>query len=694
MKRFLLQSNTWLLALSLAMGSTAAHAQPVGPGGGAFWNQPLTDSWFNPFRWNGVLPWQGGVPIADVTAHISHPVQVDILGQGPQAVCHHLSLGQPGVILRIAGSSTIASLTVNGTQIDNFGRILVGGDDALQDSRFIINSNTNANGTGVLTLQAPVGHDAAILPTNNLGWLLVNWPDHTIEGNGTISVNLQNDGLIDANRNGRALTFTGAFTVQNNNMVRARNGGQIRLGISNGNFGFVQAGGELLIEPNSSLILESCGSNGLRGGLLHGGGTTTVNCQGFPIESVTIGSDMRVNFNGNSILEVRPLGIENNGLIQTGPTGQVRSQFGQSASLRGTGRLQLEGGGLGNFLNGAGYALINEPAHTIGGVGDIKVALTNRGTVQADRNGQTTGNSVLLLQQSTMINEGTFIARDTGVLNIEGITIDQTSSGQVRALAGSSVIMTASSPRIRGGSIATFGTSALVPQSNPAFIENVRIEAGSTVQIGCSIVLRMEGTIDQRGTMIINNDGCGPNFASLQGNGATQVIGAGEIRLRANSDFGNANLTGSGGLLSLGSSQMLTGYGNLLGAIRIDGALMPDQTFAPVGPVGKITVQPGGALTLGNDAQFIADLASISSFDRIAGTGTITIGGVLDVRLVGAYVPILGDSFDLITGSSISGQFRELRLPPAIANVDARVDVLADRVRLQFVAPPFKDGFE
>lgn len=681
---------SWVLMLA----GTAA-AQPLGPGGGAFWNQPISESWFTFSRWNGVLPFQGGVPDADVTAHISYPVQVDILGQGQQAACHHLSLGQAGVFLRIAGSSSPASLTVHGTQIDNFGQILVGGDDALQESAFVIANNTNANGTGTLSLRAPAGHDAVIRPTNNQGWLLVNWPDHTIEGNGTIGVRLQNDGVIHANRNGRTLTFNGAFDVDNNQQIRASNGGRILLSQPNGALAFRQsATGQLLIEPGSELVLQACGSNGLQGGRVLGGGQVTVACQGMPVEFVRFGSDMRVAFFGNAILEVRPGGIENNGLIQTGPTGQIRSQFGQSASLRGSGRVQLEGGSMANFLSGLGYALVNEPTHTIGGVGTISLALTNRGEVLADRNGQSSGDSVLSLQQSTMNNEGRMTARDTGTLLINDIAVLQTSTGQIRAFPGSAVLMQGGVARIQGGSILTSGSGVLAAQSSSATLQDVRIEAGSTVLAGCSYTLRLQGVIDQRGSIVVDNSGCGPNFATLQGQGTTQVIGNGEIRLRANAAGANVSLAASGGTLSLASTQMLTGSGNLSGAIAMHGVIMPDQPYAPLGPIGALTVPAGSSLSLSNSSQLVMDLGALSNFDRIQGSGNITVGGTLDVRLVGGYVPLLGDTFDLLTGSAIVGQFSTIRMPATLSALDARVDVFADRVRLTVVPPPFRDGFE
>jgi hypothetical protein len=99
-------------------------------------------------------------------------------------------------------------------------------------------------------------------------------------------------------------------------------------------------------------------------------------------------------------------------------------------------------------------------------------------------------------------------------------------------------------------------------------------------------------------------------------------------------------------------------------------------------------------LTLRNTAQVALDIAGPAIFDRIGGSGTIQLGGQLLIGAVGGYVPALGSSFDLIVGASVGGQFRDVDLPPEYADLDARVEVLTDRLRLHIVAPLLVDGFE
>lgn len=455
-RRLLLALATVLLA---ATGT--ASAQSCGTGGCAFWATEVNDSWFNPFRWGGILPWQGGVPNSSVSCQIELAVQVDVLGQGQAASCQHLQFNHVNAVVRVAGSSFRSELNVHGTQMDNNGLILIDGQDALQDSSLIIHNNTNANGAnGRIHLSAPpANHGAFLSPANNLGSLLVNWPSHTIEGNGSIRVRLQNDGLI-----------------------------------------------------------------------------------------------------------------------------------------------QLEGGALSAVFGGGGQAMVNSPGHTIGGFGTIALALTNRGELLADRNGLSSDPGQLTLQTSAQVNEGTMVARNGGTLSLQGITLTQDSLALARAEQDSAIVLEGAAAVV-GGRLATSGNGVIFPNTSDARLENLTLASGANLTVPCSR-LTLVGTINSSGTITLDNAGCGPNFAVLRGNGATALAQSGEVRLRADGPSGNVTLEGSGGLLTLGSGQALTGTGR------------------------------------------------------------------------------------------ISGRFRSVIFPPEYAGLDARIEVLADRVRLTIVAPLLTDGFE
>lgn len=682
------------IAAGLLAATSTASAQSCGTGGCAFWATEVNDSWFNPFRWGGILPWQGGVPNQSVSCRIELAVQIDVLGQGQAAACHHLQFNHVGAVVRVAGSSQRAELNVHGTQMDNNGLILIGGQDALQDSSLIIHNHTNANGAnGRIRLSAPpINQGAFLSAANNLGWLLVNWPSHTIEGNGNIRVRLQNDGLVDANVPGRSLTFDGGHSVDNNSLVRARDGGSIVLSMANGDHGFRQFGlGRIVIEDGSGLALIGAGDQGLRGGRVQtiGSGLATVFSQGFPIEDVHFESGSRLTFSGNAGLYIGPQGLQNDGLIHTGPSGFVTSRFGESATLTGSGRVQLEGGALSALFGGGGQALVNAPGHVIGGFGTIALALTNQGSVRADRNGLSSGPGQLTLQTSAQVNNGTMVASNGGSISLQSTTLTQDSLATVRAEQDSAVVLEGTAAII-GGRLATSGNGVIFPNSSDARLENLTLNSGTNLTVPCSRTLSLVGTINNAGTITLDNAGCGPNFAVLGGDAL--IADAGEVRLRSDSATLNTTLQGSGGSLRVGAAQVVTGSGRIAGEVIIQGSLMTDQPFAPPGPAGELNV--AGTLTLSANSVWMVDLASATSFDRISGAGTVNLGGVLAIASVGGFVPAPGASFDLITAGQVNGNFRRIDFPPEYAELDGQVEVFPDRVRLTIIPPMFRDGFE
>ncbi len=678
------------------LGFVPAQAQPAGPNGIAFWSQPVDDLWFEPFRWGAVLPHQVGPPDSSVTAHLSYntPYTVSLLGQGLTGQCHHLSIGNPNATLRIAGSSTPGVLEVHGSQIDNEGTILVGGADALRDSTLVVATHTNANGSGRIRLHKPAGHDASINPANNLGWFLVNWPTHLIHGSGNIRVRLQNDGTVEADVAGAELVFSGSHTITNNGSVRARNGGHLRIEMPNGDHGFDQSPeGLIAIDAGSSASFSNCGNRGLNGGRLLGPGTMTIICQGAPMQDVHLGASARIGFFSNSGLLIGPAGLRNDGLVNTGPNGYVASRFGESATITGSGRVQLEGGALSNIFGGAGHALVNEQGHTIGGFGTIALALTNRGSVLADRNGLGTGPGNLQMQTSAMANEGLIEARNGGSVTIMGTTLDQTLLGTLGAAASSSVVLSGST--VRGGVLSTGGDGVIVMDGSASRLENLAIASGGNVLVPCFRELDLVGGIDNDGRITVDNAGCGPNFANLRGVGNVLIEGSGSVRLAASSEFGNAaRLDAGGGLMTLGPAQSLTGHGRLSGSLRVEGAIAPDQPFAPAGAAGVLTLDAGAQLSLADTSELLVDILGPASFDRIVGSGSVVLDGTLFLDFPTGFETNGELVIDIVTGSAVSGQFDRVVLPSGLGCGRAEVEVLADRARLTVDVPMYCDGFE
>jgi hypothetical protein len=673
--------------------ASAAFAQPAGPGGINFWINPSNGSWFDSLAWGGVLPSQGGVPDLQTTASITGNTQYQIDLLNSAGSCHHLFINNPLATLLIAGviPGNPASLTVHGTQWDSTGTVRVGFPGSQSDSTVRINNNITIAGSGTIRLDAqsrPFG--AVIAAQSNQGFLLINGAGHTISGEGRISVRLQNNGVVRADVPSRAIVLDASFLTENNGTMSATGGGLLQLNTSGG----IQqgAGGAINVGNASELQIFSVGTPGFTGGTITttGTGRVLIATQGAKMNDLTLSSGSLMTFQGNSGLAIGPQGMRNFGTISTGPSGFVVSDFASTTTISGTGRLQLEGGELARFGSGGGYAMTNAADHTIGGHGSILLTLTNFGTVLADRNGQSTGPTDIVLQQGTKFNSGSMIARNGGRLLLQqSVIVDQTAFGTLHAENASAVVIETAS--VIGGRLTSSGSGVIAIGGSNNIIESSRLTAGSRAVITCAATALTRGTVNIDGTLEVRNDGCGPNFATLRAALGSALNGGGTIRLLPTAGSNNVNIISEGtsaAPIGLGLGLTIAGHGTLSGPINSQATLSPDLAHLPVnqggGPIGTFSVSPGAgsAFRVQNLGRFECDIASTSSFDRVTISGTGVWNGTVHARFIGPTAPAIGTTYDVLTATSLTGVAGLATAEGLPADRTVRADVLADRLRL------------
>lgn len=113
-------------------------------------------------------------------------------------------------------------------------------------------------------------------------------------------------------------------------------------------------------------------------------------------------------------------------------------------------------------------------------------------------------------------------------------------------------------------------------------------------------------------------------------NSGTLNVHAGGIMHVDHSDFANSGLIQGDGTIRTAAS----------------GELVNSGVIAPGMSAGTLTAD--GALRMTPDGEIRIELASRTEFDRLAITGDVTFDGTLAILPLG-YVPVLGDSFTLIT---------------------------------------------
>jgi hypothetical protein len=138
--------------------------------------------------------------------------------------------------------------------------------------------------------------------------------------------------------------------------------------------------------------------------------------------------------------------------------------------------------------------------------------------------------------------------------------------------------------------------------------------------------------------------------------------GAGQVNAIEN----NNNLTiQSGASVHLGTGKPLVNNQNLYTGGTIDGDLENNNYLLPSSNSAIGVMRVEGDLTQSNSGHLRIRLGGTgkTAFDRVVVIGTASLDGTLDVRLVDSFVPVVGNSFTIMTYASRSGAFDPVSLP-------------------------------
>ena len=126
-----------------------------------------------------------------------------------------------------------------------------------------------------------------------------------------------------------------------------------------------------------------------------------------------------------------------------------------------------------------------------------------------------------------------------------------------------------------------------------------------------------------------------------------------------------ANLTSQGLVVgpsapgeALSLTGQITGAGNFRGNIILLGSYSPGNSPAAVTFDGNTVFGPGHVLTME-----IGGTSPGVGYDTITGTGSLGLGGTLNVIFINGFVPQSSDFFQFFQASSIGGSFAQVNLP-------------------------------
>ena len=265
---------------------------------------------------------------------------------------------------------------------------------------------------------------SSLLSTSNSG-VLTQATGHTINGQGTISAALINQGLVDANVGGKTLSLA-TNAMANASTLEATGGGL--LGIST----TVNNAGGILLASGGTVDVNSGGA--ITGGTLTSTGTSyfqATNSTGISLSGVTISNGSQFNIPVTEAVTVAN-GITNNGTITVGSGSNgpgTALTFSGGQTLSGTGSVTLN---IASLTTSSSGLLTQSAGHTISGQGTINAALINQGLINANVSGGT-----LSLATNPMANSGTMEASNSGTLSIS--TTVNNPGGQILATSGGSL---------------------------------------------------------------------------------------------------------------------------------------------------------------------------------------------------------------------------------------------------------------
>ncbi|MFI4915727.1 MAG: GC-type dockerin domain-anchored protein, partial [Phycisphaerales bacterium JB060] len=225
--------------------------------------------------------------------------------------------------------------------------------------------------------------------------------------------------------------------------------------------------------------------------------------------------------------------------------------------------------------------------------------------------------------------------------------------GTIRGGAGElDIFVQITDALIEAGPDAIFNTNASTVISSSTIRGLWQIQPGQSITLGTNVVVE-DG-------ILVNN---GMSTATSTLFIADDAVFDSVVRLNDGSGTSDAEIRTTSGAsvpLMLGENGRITGQGRIRSPIAGGGTLAPG-----VGPDGVGLLVPSG-FDLSENARIEIDAAGTapSEYDRLDGSGAVTLDGSLDVNFVEGYVPDPKDQYEIISATTVDGFFRQTTIEP------------------------------
>ncbi len=319
-----------------------------------------------------------------------------------------------------------------------------------------------------------------------------------------------------------------------------------------------------------------------------------------------------------------------------------------------------------------GGTLVNDVGGTLllavgsGGGRSFFGALVNLGQVTVAAPG------VMTLLDEANSNSGTISVGATLSVGIAGAAPLLVNSGTVTIAGGQVLGLTAGSwVQASGGTLNGGGTVAVTPGATLRLLgASILSNVANSGLVEASGLSGVTGGFSMNSGAVLRVGGIGPETGASTLTLANGFTNSGTIELGNQADapraLGASLAIGAGTLTNAAAGTIRSLPGNGGGARTIVGPVL-NQGLIDVAPgtAGELVVN-GALNTSGSVALEIGGLAAGTEHDRLTVTGLATLAGVLDVGLIGGYVPTAGTTFDVLTFGTRSGTFATVNAAPPL----------------------------
>jgi len=487
----------------------------------------------------------------------------------------------------------------------------------------------NKNGTGTLTIMNTGTNDFAGGVAINGGKVLLSGSPDRLPTNAMVTIADAADAALDLNGQDQAIGRLSGGGASGGNVslgagtLTLQAGDGVYHGVIDGNGGVVKSG-------SGSQTFTAANTYG--GGTLVSGGTLVVanlSDSGVGPGSVVVQTNASLYIgDGGANGSIAATTITNSGVVAlnrsddltwgkliTGPGGFTKYNVNTvtiSTPNTYSGLTTIAGGAL----------RITDP----GALGTGTIAIANPATARLELPGGLT-----VTQPITLTMKAASSDLAPGILHLDGTN---TLAGPITGTAG--------------GTYWTFESGA------GTLVVTGSFTAAAT---GGQNVLRVlgAGDCDWQGDIITPAGYGGTTWLLMGGTGTWTLSGSNNITGKVNINSGQFVVNGT----LLGSTNVSVNVGTLSGSGLINGPVYVGDTLSPAGAaIGTLTIN--NSLTLSNSAVAIMAV-SHSSYDRVAGLSSVTLGGTLRVSVTGTLVG--GEAFRLFEGTSYTGDFATYDLP-------------------------------